>query len=101
MTNLILIIISLCIAYLIYQQHQIKKLVTPKCPLDEVLDEDELYAEAERAVREYGKASTSYIQRALGIGYSRAARLIDMLEEQGVISEQNGSKPRDVIRKDN
>ena len=43
------------------------------------------------------KASTSYLQRRLKIGYSRAARLIDELEEAGVEGEANGSKPREIL----
>lgn len=58
---------------------------------------DDKYAEAKAAVLEAGKASTSYLQRKLGVGYSRAAKLIDMLEERGVIGPADGSKPREVI----
>jgi S-DNA-T family DNA segregation ATPase FtsK/SpoIIIE len=60
-------------------------------------DEDDLYEEAREIVIHAGKASTSYIQRKLKVGYSRAARLMDLLEEQGVIGPQDGSKPRDVL----
>ena len=49
------------------------------------------------AVISAGKASTSYIQRKLGIGYSRAAKLMDILEERGVIGPANGSKPREIM----
>ena len=59
--------------------------------------DDELYEDAKVAVIEAGKASTSYIQRKLRIGYSRAARLMDLLEENGIIGPQDGSKPRDVL----
>lgn len=62
-------------------------------------DEDDLYEDARMTVIEAGKASTSYLQRKLGVGYARAARLIDMLEERGVIGPGNGAKPRDVIEK--
>jgi len=58
---------------------------------------DELYGEAKKAVLEAGKASTSYLQRKLGVGYSRAAKLIDILEERGVIGPADGAKPREVI----
>lgn len=61
-------------------------------------DDDELYEDARAVVMEAGKASTSYIQRKLKIGYSRAARLIDMLEERGVVGPADGAKPREVIR---
>jgi len=64
-------------------------------------NEDELYPEAKRTILEAGKASTSYLQRKLGIGYARAARLMDMLEERGVIGPADGAKPRDVIGEGN
>ncbi len=60
-------------------------------------EEDDMYEDARQVVMEAGKASTSYLQRKLGVGYSRAAKLIDMLEEKGIIGPQNGSKPREVI----
>ena len=60
-------------------------------------DEDELYEDARMAVLEAGKASTSYLQRKLRVGYSRAARLIDILEERGVIGPADGSKPRQIL----
>ena len=60
-------------------------------------DDDDLYEDARVAVVEAGKASTSYLQRRLRVGYSRAARLIDMLEERGVIGAGEGSKPRQII----
>jgi S-DNA-T family DNA segregation ATPase FtsK/SpoIIIE len=60
-------------------------------------DDDELYAEAKKTIVEAGKASTSYLQRKLGIGYARAARLMDILEDRGVIGPADGAKPRDII----
>ena len=60
-------------------------------------DEDELFYEACSFVIEQGGASTSSIQRRFKIGYNRAARLIDMMENNGFISEGRGSKPRDVL----
>ena len=59
--------------------------------------DDDLYAQAKSAVEEAGKASTSYLQRKLRIGYSRAARLMDLLESKGVIGGADGSKPREVL----
>lgn len=61
--------------------------------------EDDLYEEARETVIRAGKASTSYLQRKLRIGYARAARLIDILEEKGVIGEGEGAKPREVLIK--
>lgn len=60
-------------------------------------EDDDMYEEAKQVVMEAGKASTSYIQRKLRVGYSRAARLMDLLEERGVIGPADGSKPRSVI----
>lgn len=59
--------------------------------------DDDLYEDARTAVEEAGRASTSYLQRKLKIGYSRAARLMDVLEEHGVIGPADGSKPREVL----
>ena len=62
-------------------------------------DDTELYEAARLAVIEAGKGSTSYIQRKLRVGYSRAARLMDLLEERGVIGPADGAKPREVLDK--
>lgn len=61
--------------------------------------DDDLYEDARLTVMEAGKASTSYLQRKLGVGYARAAKLIDMLEERGVIGAGNGAKPREILEK--
>ena len=66
---------------------------------DEFEDDDELYEEAREIVIETGKASSSYLQRRLKVGYARAARLLDMLEEKGVVGPGEGSKPREVLEK--
>ena len=60
-------------------------------------DDDDLYEDAKAVVQEAGKASTSYIQRKLKVGYSRAARLIDLLEERGVVGPADGAKPREIL----
>ena len=62
---------------------------------------DEFYDDAYNIVLETGKASTTFLQRRLSIGYARAARLMDMLEERGVVGPGDGAKPREVfIKKD-
>ena len=60
-------------------------------------DDDELLEEAREIVVAAGKASTSFLQRRLRIGYSRAASILDALEEVGVVSPSNGSKPREIL----
>jgi DNA segregation ATPase FtsK/SpoIIIE-like protein len=58
---------------------------------------DELFVEALKIVEETRKASASYLQRRLSIGYNRAARIIEMMEERGYIGPQQGSKPREIL----
>ncbi|QQG50787.1 MAG: DNA translocase FtsK 4TM domain-containing protein [Candidatus Saccharibacteria bacterium] len=59
--------------------------------------DDDMYKDAIRCVVESGKASTSLLQRRLRIGYARAARIIEQMEEQGVIGAADGSRPREVL----
>ncbi len=66
---------------------------------DTSTDDDEMYEEARVCVIEAGKASTSYLQRKLRLGYARAARLMDKLEERGVIGPGDGAKPREILEK--
>ena len=61
-------------------------------------DNDPLYEQALEIVTFAGKASASYVQRKLKIGYNRAARLIEEMEARGIVGPANGSKPREVIR---
>ncbi len=63
-------------------------------------DDDGKYEEAKDLVIKSGKASTSYLQRRLGLGYARAARMMDVLEERGVVGPADGAKPRDVLMRD-
>ena len=66
---------------------------------DDVDNDDPLYNEIKRFVVENQKASASLLQRRFKLGYNRAARIIDLLEERGVIGPVNGSKPREVLIK--
>ncbi|HSX28545.1 MAG TPA: DNA translocase FtsK 4TM domain-containing protein [Candidatus Saccharimonadales bacterium] len=59
--------------------------------------DDDMYRDAVRCVVESGKASASLLQRRLRVGYARAARLIETMEEQGVIGPADGARPRDVL----
>jgi len=61
--------------------------------------DDFLYEEARELVVKSGKASTSYLQRKLKLGYARAARIMDILEERGVIGPADGAKSREVYIK--
>jgi len=62
-------------------------------------EHDELYQDAVRIVLEYGKASTSLLQRRLRIGYGRAAHLIDLMEKDGIVGAADGPKPREVLKR--
>jgi S-DNA-T family DNA segregation ATPase FtsK/SpoIIIE len=62
---------------------------------------DELYDDAVRLVYEFGKASTSLLQRRLRIGYGRAAHLIDMMYNDGLVGPADGSKPREILKSAN
>ncbi|KKT26617.1 MAG: cell division FtsK/SpoIIIE [Parcubacteria group bacterium GW2011_GWA2_43_9b] len=59
--------------------------------------DDDLYNEARETVIQSGKASASLLQRRLRVGYARAARLLDMLEDNGVVGPGDGAKPREVL----
>ena len=60
-------------------------------------DDDDMYELAKQEVISAGRASTSYLQRKLKLGYARAARLMDMLEDRGIIGPGDGAKPREVL----
>jgi S-DNA-T family DNA segregation ATPase FtsK/SpoIIIE len=60
-------------------------------------DRDDLFDEAVRFVVQAGQASTSMLQRRMRIGFSRAGRLIDMMERDGIIGPADGSKPREIL----
>lgn len=64
-------------------------------------ERDALYERAVELVTMNGQASTSFIQRRLRVGYNRAARMIEMMEEDGVIAPADGAKPREVLVRKN
>lgn len=64
------------------------------------ISDDPLYEEVKQFVIQSNKASTSLIQRRFALGYNRAARLMDLMEHEGIIGPSNGSKPREILRKD-
>jgi DNA segregation ATPase FtsK/SpoIIIE, S-DNA-T family len=61
--------------------------------------QDPLFEDAVRIVLEMGKASTSTLQRRLRLGYGRAARILDMMQRDGIIGPPDGSKPREVLKR--
>ncbi len=70
-------------------------------PMDEeeTAELDSVYEDAVRIVVESGKASTSLLQRRLRLGYGRAARLIDMMEKDGIVGSPDGARPREVLKR--
>jgi DNA segregation ATPase FtsK/SpoIIIE, S-DNA-T family len=66
---------------------------------DEEADQDPLFEDAVKLVVEFGKASTSLLQRRLRIGYGRAAHLIDLMERDGIVGAADGPKPREVLKR--
>jgi DNA segregation ATPase FtsK/SpoIIIE, S-DNA-T family len=68
---------------------------------DDESEHDPLYEDAVKLVVEFGKASTSLLQRRLRIGYGRAAHLIDLMERDGIVGAADGPKPREVLKRPN
>ena len=62
-------------------------------------EHDEMFEDAVRLVLEFGKASTSLLQRRLRIGYGRAAHLIDLMERDGIVGAPDGPKPREILKR--
>jgi S-DNA-T family DNA segregation ATPase FtsK/SpoIIIE len=100
-----------CVEYLkrladendVFSNLDLKVLETPKVKINvpgmvsrDDDSKDEVYLEAKNLVIQYQKGSASFLQQMMGIGYPKAARIIQQLEEEGVVGPQNGSKPRDV-----
>ena len=60
-------------------------------------DDEALYAQALDVLKSTKRASTSMLQRRLRIGYNRAARIMDLMEQKGVVGPENGSSPREIL----
>lgn len=82
-----------------YQQEVTEKYLTPEGGGTSAGGEerDELFDDALKVVCAAGKASTSYLQRKMSVGYNRAAKIMDQLEKANVIGPPDGVKPRDVL----
>jgi len=84
----------------VYTEEVTKMAVETKIRPGEEEERDELFAEAVRTICRYERASASLLQRRLKVGYARAARILDQLEQAGVVGPAEGSKPREVLIKD-
>jgi S-DNA-T family DNA segregation ATPase FtsK/SpoIIIE len=82
-------------------QQRAKEIVEAKVAEVEDSERDELYQRAVELVQLNGQASTSFIQRRLRVGYNRAARMIEMMQEDGIVGAADGSKPREVLVRKN
>jgi len=81
-----------------YDEKIIKVLKKPSAYIEEEFGEkDELFEKAVELVLLTGQASASYLQRKLKLGYARAARIIDQMEQEGIVGPSEGSKPREII----
>ncbi|MFH1244211.1 MAG: DNA translocase FtsK [bacterium] len=100
LTNRVLILEKM-VAYLLYTEPREDE-DEIDIPYDNPLTpqiSDEDFNEAWKVVSEVGKASTSYLQRRMSLGYNRAAMIMERLEKEGIISEAQGVMPRTVLRK--
>ena len=91
--NTVLLLAVLGIVFPVYRK------LNPKDSWNESLlgDGDELYDEAKRIIIKKQQASASMLQRELRIGYARATRLLDLLEEKGIIGSAHGAEPREAL----
>ena len=80
-----------------YKEEIVKQKVSSNVSSKSIEGVDDKFKEAIKLVISTGKASTSFIQRKVGVGYSRAARMIDDMESAGIIGQGRGSKPREVL----
>jgi S-DNA-T family DNA segregation ATPase FtsK/SpoIIIE len=82
-------------------QQRVKEVVEAEIAAVEDGERDELYARAVELVQLNGQASTSFLQRRLRVGYNRAARMIEMMQEDGIVGPADGAKPREVLVRKN
>jgi len=80
---------------------RVKEVAEAAAASEEDGERDELYARAVELVQMNGQASTSFIQRRLRVGYNRAARMIEMMQEDGIVGPADGAKPRQVLVRKN
>ena len=80
---------------------RVKEVAEAEVASDEESERDELYERAVELVQMNGQASTSFLQRRLRVGYNRAARMIEMMEEDGIVAPADGAKPREVLVRKN
>jgi S-DNA-T family DNA segregation ATPase FtsK/SpoIIIE len=75
-----------------------EKLESTDTPMEDVTDEDEeLVEKCLEIIRQEKRASTSLLQRRLRLGYTRAARIVDILEQRGILGPGEGAKPREIL----
>jgi S-DNA-T family DNA segregation ATPase FtsK/SpoIIIE len=81
----------------VYDENIIKPRDDDDALEDDAAEKDSMYDEAVRVVADTRRCSTSWLQRKLGLGYNRAARIVEMMERQGVVGPANGAKDREVL----
>lgn len=93
------LVLLLLLVIVTFQVMILKRLGSFKFPLTSTpgFSDDEMLAQAREIIKPYDKVSASLLQRKLAIGYSRAARLLDQLSDEGLVSEAVGAQPRTVL----
>ncbi len=81
----------------VYDQSILKPRDEDESEDEEDAEQDTMYDDAVRIVADTGRCSTSWLQRKLGLGYNRAARIVEMMEKRGIVGPANGSKDREVL----